>query len=65
MNPRKARAYECDHLRQVARNLATNQWHHVDGGVIGYVCTSGPYEVAATFDGDHTINRLVRPERQS
>lgn len=56
--PRTGKAYECDHLRQVARNLETNEWHHVDGGVIGFVCTSGPYEVDVFITGRHYLSNL-------
>ena len=58
MTPREGTAYECDHLRQVARNMETDQWHHVDGGVIGAVCTSGPYRVDFTFEGEHYLSDL-------
>lgn len=56
--PRTVPGWECDHLRQVARNLETNEWHHVDSGMITGVCTSGPYEVLITIEGEHVLSKL-------
>lgn len=57
-SPREGNAYECDHLRQVARHRDTSNWHHIDGGSIGDVCTSGPYKVDITISGEHTLDKL-------
>lgn len=55
--------FECDHLRQVARLPGTNEWHHIDGGVIGTVCTAGPYKVTATVRGVHDLAAFVKEHR--
>lgn len=62
LTPREGYAYECDHLRQVARNIETGDWHHVDGGMIGFVCTSGPYKVSIKMEGEHYLRDLWLPE---
>lgn len=62
LTAREGTAYECDHMRQVARNVTTGEWHHVDGGVIGQSCTSHPYKVAVCIEGDHSLVDLVPNE---
>lgn len=56
LRPREGTAWECDHLRQVARDIKTGEWRHVDGLVIGSVCTAVPYKVSIRIEGDHTLD---------
>lgn len=63
MEPRSFPAFECDHMRPKVyiSNTHTAGWYHVDHrGWVTSECVAGTYEVTATYEGPHTLDKLVR-----
>jgi hypothetical protein len=60
MKPRTFPAFECDHMRPKVFIAGLGDWYHVDtNGHVTSVCIAGTYEVTATYEGEHTLDRLV------